>query len=101
MSSNVQQNIFLINFSNNKRRNIENQKVNSNIIFRKNSALEIFVFQYIPLIAASTILAPLNRLKVLLQVKDVVALPKEVNGGTISKASVSVSSLIKSKVILM
>jgi hypothetical protein len=98
MSSNVQQNVFLINFSNNKRRNIENQKANSNIIFRKNSALEIFVFQYIPLIGASTILAPLNRLKVLLQVKDIIPMPKEVGSiGVGAKTNVSINGLVNGK----
>jgi hypothetical protein len=97
MSSNYNQSTFIINFSNNKRKYIENQKSNTNIIFRKNSILEIFAFQYVPCIMASTILAPLNRIKVMLQVKDFIALPKEDISEKGTKAKLSIAQLVKSK----
>jgi hypothetical protein len=95
MTSNFQQNTFIVNFSNNKRKYIENQKANPGMTFRKNSAFELLVFQYIPVIGASTLLAPFNRLKVLLQVQDFIPLPKT-NGTTTIKTKTKISELIKS-----
>jgi hypothetical protein len=83
-SSSYQAASFLINFSNGKRQVVENQRRNDNIKFRKNSILELLVLQYIPILATSTLLAPLNRLKVLLQCQDI-----------LKNSTSSVSQLIK------
>jgi hypothetical protein len=101
MSSNYQQTTFIINFSNNKRKYIENQKANTNIHFRKQSILELIAFQYIPCIGASTLLAPFNRLKVIMQVQNVIPIPREAaEAGSAVKSKLSISNLVKSKIIL-
>jgi len=74
MSSNTYQTTFLINFSNKRRQLLENQKSNSNILFRKYSILELLGLQYIPVLLTSTILAPLNRIKVIQQCQDLIIL---------------------------
>ncbi len=70
-SSNYQSATFLINFSNSRRKVLENQRLNENNKFRKYSILELLTFQYLPVLATSTLLAPLHRLKVLLQCQDI------------------------------
>ena len=70
-SSSYQAATFLINFSNGRRKVIENQRMNDNIKFRKYSVFELVALQYFPVLVTSTLLAPLHRLKVLLQCQDI------------------------------
>ena len=59
---------FFINFSNNKRKKVES--INSKtLIKRKSSLLEQYLFNFVPVAVSSTILSPLNRIKILLQIQ--------------------------------
>lgn len=49
------------------RKNVESQEA-KNYITKKNSILEIMCFSYLPVIFTSTLLAPMNRIKVIQQV---------------------------------
>lgn len=71
--------VFLVRFSNNRRKFIESQ--NKKIIKRKNNFLEFYTFNFLPIALTSTILSPLNRLKILFQVQDFIPISKkELNG---------------------
>jgi hypothetical protein len=71
-SNSYQAATFLVNFSNKRRQIVENQRLNNRIKFRKNSVLELLALQYFPVLATSSILAPLHRLKVILQCQDII-----------------------------
>ncbi len=58
---------FLVRFADNRRKTIDNQR-KKNYIYRKTTILEQLIYNVLPVITTSTILAPLNRIKVLLQV---------------------------------
>jgi hypothetical protein len=70
-NDNYSQFTFLINFSNSRRKVIEDQRMNQKIKFRKYSVFELAALQYFPVLLTSTLLAPLHRLKVLLQCYDI------------------------------
>lgn len=61
-------------FSERRHQIVENQKINEKLKFRKNSLLEIVSFQYIPVILTNTLLAPLQRIKIILQCRDLLPL---------------------------
>lgn len=60
---------FLIRLSNQRRRTVESQKL-KNYKIRQYSLVELYTFQFLPVVITSSILAPLNRIKLILQVKD-------------------------------
>ena len=60
--------VFFVRFSDNRRRFIELQ--NKKFIQRKNNFAEFYTFNFIPIALTSSILAPLNRLKLLKQIAD-------------------------------
>jgi hypothetical protein len=66
---------FLVRFSNWRRRAVEKQNLKETNIFKKRSLFEIAAFNYFPAIAASSLLAPLNRVKVILQVQNMIVYP--------------------------
>jgi hypothetical protein len=82
--------IFLVRFSNNRRKAVESQ--NKKIINRKNNFLEFYTFNFLPIAITSTILAPLNRLKILMQVQDFLPI-KDLEG-----KKINLNFLIKSKI---
>lgn len=82
--------IFLVRFSNNRRKYIESQ--NKKIVNRKNTPLDFYTFNFLPIALTSTILSPLNRLKVLMQVQDFIPV-KNLEG-----KKVNISFLFKSKI---
>lgn len=59
---------LLIKFSNSRRRIVENQQK----LYKAKSLslLEIFVYNFIPSALASTLLAPLNRIRIIQQVQN-------------------------------
>jgi hypothetical protein len=77
MSSSKDSDLFLVRFSNNRRKVIESQ--NKKTISRKNNFLEFYTFNFLPIAITSTILSPLNRLKVLMQVQDLIPI-KDLEG---------------------
>ena len=81
--------VFFVRFSNNRRKFIEAQ--NKKIICRKNNFLEFYTFNFLPIAVTSTILSPLNRLKVLMQVQDFIP-KKDLEG-----KKVNLSFLVQSK----
>ena len=60
----------LIRFSD-SRRNVVKSKAQQGYFIRQSSILEVFVFNFVPVAITSTILAPLNRIKVILQVQNI------------------------------
>jgi hypothetical protein len=58
---------FLVRYADNRRKIVDDQK-KKNFIYRKTTVLEQLIYNILPVITTSTILAPLNRIKVLLQV---------------------------------
>jgi hypothetical protein len=58
-----------IRVSDRLRRKAHNQ-FKGKYTIRKHTPLEIFSFNFIPIIATSTLLAPLYRIKIILQVQD-------------------------------
>lgn len=64
---------IILRFSNWRRQTIQNQQ-KKGYVERKHNMLEIMVFNYFPCAASSTLLAPLNRAKVILQIQSL--LPK-------------------------
>ncbi len=68
----------LLRFGNYLRRNTEKQR---GYISKQRSPLELLIFNFIPAGLASTVLAPLNRLRVILQVQSLLPdLPSNENG---------------------
>jgi hypothetical protein len=61
----------LIRFSD-SRRNVVKSKAQQGYFIRQSSILEVFVFNFVPVAITSTILAPLNRIKVILQVQNMI-----------------------------
>jgi hypothetical protein len=58
---------LLVRFADNRRKTVDDQR-KKNYIYRKTNILEQFIYNVVPVISTSTILAPLNRMKILLQV---------------------------------
>ena len=85
--------IFLVRFSNNRRKFIESQ--NNKIVNRKNNPLEFYTFNFLPIMITSTILSPLNRLKTIMQVQDFLPM-KDLEG-----KKLNTSLLIKSKIKIL
>lgn len=60
---------LLIRFSNSRRKVLERQKIKG-YTTKTISLWELFIFSFFPCVTTSTILAPLNRIKLIMQVKD-------------------------------
>lgn len=64
---------FLVKISDKRRKVVDSQK-KKNYVYRKTSLLEQIIFNVVPVLTTSTILAPLNRIKILLQVNKTLVL---------------------------
>lgn len=75
--------------SNYFRRNVTSQN-NKGYIQKKLSSIEILTFNYVPVLLTSTLLAPLNRMKIILQIQNLLS-------ETPNKKGLSSVSILKSK----
>lgn len=66
----------LVRLADSRRKVIENQK-KKNYITRKVTIVEQFLFNLVPVVVTSTILEPLNRMKLLLQINKTLQFPEE------------------------
>lgn len=88
--------VFFVRFSNNRRKYIELQ--NKKFVIRKNNFLEFYTFNFIPIAITSTILYPLNRLKILKQIIDFIPNKDlQLEKGESNKNGISITNLISSK----
>jgi solute carrier family 25 (mitochondrial phosphate transporter), member 23/24/25/41 len=70
---------IVLRFSNWRRQTIQDQQ-KKGYVQRKRTLMEILVFNYIPCAVSSTILAPLNRAKVILQVQNLLPRSESLTG---------------------
>lgn len=88
--------VFFVRFSDNRRRFIELQ--NKKFIQRKNNFLEFYTFNFIPIAITSTILGPLNRLRLLKQISDFIpSKDLSVEKGEVRESAFKLKNLISSK----
>jgi hypothetical protein len=59
---------ILIRYSNRKRNQIEQQRAKK-LLTKQVSLMELTIFNFVPIVISSTILAPLNRLKLIFQLQ--------------------------------
>jgi hypothetical protein len=76
MSSNQSFETLLIRFSNSRRKYLELQNLKTKNQ-RKSSLLEQYLFNLIPIVTSSSLLAPLNRLKIIMQVKKQIVINEQ------------------------
>ena len=71
METEVGERHLLLRFSNSRRLAIENQNSNENIVLRSITPTEHYFYNFLPAFLTSTLLAPLNRFKLLAQVHPI------------------------------
>jgi solute carrier family 25 phosphate transporter 23/24/25/41 len=88
---------LVLKFSNSRRNTISDQQKRG-YVQRKHTILEILIFNYIPCALSSTILAPLNRIKVILQVQNMIPGVDKLNARNVFSSAIKeegISSLFR------